>query len=116
MRDHREVSLSTINQGHVVDLFEEAMRKVMENIADENTPPTKERVITIKISVKPNEEREHAVTRVGVTTTLAPVKPSESIVLFSYDGSTARAYVSNPKQEELPLTDNRVPIAAGGGH
>lgn len=115
-RDYREVNLQNINQGHVIDLFDEAMGRVMENIADENTPPKKERVITIKITVKPNESREHAEVKVGVVTNLAPIKPSEGVVLFSYDGSKAKAYVSDPKQEDLGLVvKNATPLAKAVG-
>jgi hypothetical protein len=77
-------------------------------------PPTKERAITITVSVKPNETREHAVTKVSVSTKLAQVKPTESVVLFSYDGTTAKAFVSDPQQQELPI-GNSVPLAKAAG-
>ena len=105
--EHKEASLANLNQGHIAELFNEAWRKVMENIADENTPPNSARVINIKIEVKPNEAREFASTKVSSTIKLAPVKPSEGVVLFSYDGVKATAYVNDPKQEELPLPDNK---------
>lgn len=103
--EHKEASISNLNQGHIADLFAEAWNKVMENIADENTAPNKERVITIKVTVKPNESREYATTKVSSAVSLAPVKPSEGVVLFAYDGTRAKAYVSDPKQEELPLAN-----------
>lgn len=101
--EHKEVRLTNLNQGHIAALFEDGWKRVMENIADKNTPANKERVITIKVAVKPNDSREFGSTKVSSTVSLASIKPSEGIVLFSYDGKTAKAYVSDPKQEELPL-------------
>lgn len=118
--DYKVVTLETLNGGAVKDLFDVALDKLLENIGDENTKADASREIRIVVSVKPDKQRATAVSKVAVTTKLAPVNPHESFVVLSSDGSRVMAYTTDPKQNELGLgeADGKVtpfPAAAGGG-
>ena len=99
--DYKPVALSTLNGGVVEELFSEELEKVLANIADPNTKPTEEREITIKIKIKPTEERSNATTRIQASSKLAKVRMSESFVVLSHDGSSVKAYTTDPRQGEL---------------
>ncbi|EGQ1659959.1 hypothetical protein E4315_11370 [Staphylococcus pseudintermedius] len=52
------VKLSELGQGALQELFESELEKVIENINDINTDPTKKRKITMTIDIKSDEYRE----------------------------------------------------------
>ena len=110
------VSLESLNGGQVIALFERELKKVLENIADENTGAKVTRSIVLSIKIKPEEDRGSAVIEVEGHSKLAPVKPSKSFAVFSSDGTNITAYQSDPKQLKLgetegqPLGDNITPI------
>lgn len=101
MSDYERMSLENVNGGQVVALFERELGKVLENIADENTSGKTVRTITLTIKIRPEEDRGSAVVEVEGHSKLAPVKPSKSFAVFSYDGSKVTAYQSDPKQLKL---------------
>lgn len=116
--DYKRVSLETINSGAAIDLFEEEFSALLKNLSDVNTSPTKMRTITLKISVKPTENRGHAAVTIESSHSFAPIKPSSGMVAFSSNGQTVEAFaVDEPKQMELPGVipfPERAAGAAGG--
>ena len=90
----KEVSLETIQNGAVVDMFNEELQKVMKNIADENTKPDAVRSITITVKIRPDKTRRSAATQVDCKITLSPVKPSDGFISLNQtkDGSL-EAYI-----------------------
>lgn len=52
------VKLSELGQGALQELFESELEKVIENINDINTDPTKKRKITMTIDIKSDKYRE----------------------------------------------------------
>ncbi|MCL2556890.1 MAG: hypothetical protein FWE09_00265 [Treponema sp.] len=48
----RKIDLRTIMNGAIIEMFDEEMRKVLANIADENTAPNASRSVTIRIDVE----------------------------------------------------------------
>jgi hypothetical protein len=99
--DYKLAQLENINSGVANELFQAELEKVLENIADPNTPPEAKRKITIDFEITPNEQRSNAEMVVTSSSKLAKYKPSKSFVQLSYDGSTVSAYVTDPKQGEL---------------
>ena len=102
-----KVELQTIQNGAVMNLFNEEFRKVLLNIEDENTAPNQERSVTIKIAVKPDKTRRTGEVKVQVSSSLAKVKPAESFLFFDRDGKTGNlaAYVDDPGPELPGLKD-----------
>jgi len=78
----KEIDLLTIQNGAVLDLFDEEMKKVLANIEDENTVANSVRSITIKIEIKPGKTRRTGEIKVQAYSTLAKVKPAESFLFF----------------------------------
>lgn len=102
------VTLEQVNNGAVGELFQDEFKKILNNLADENTSWKTQREITIKLKVKLNsEERDTATTLIEVMSKVAPPKPNESIVHLDYDGSNIQAFAREEvKQPELTnITD-----------
>ena len=117
--EYKPVTLENLNGGQIVALFERELKRVLENIADENTKSKDSRSITISIKFRPEEDRGNVDIEVSADAKLAKVKPSKSFAVLSNDGSKITAYQTNPKQLNLAeeaLGDNMTPFpgAAGG--
>lgn len=103
------VSLEDVNNGAVGELFQEEFKKLLKNLADENTSWKTQRGVTINLKVKLNSEvRDSATTLVEVTTKLAPPKANEAIVYLDTDGRDVfcLAKKNDPKQMELDNITN----------
>ena len=114
----KEVELLTIQNGAILDLFDDELRKVLANIEDENTVANQERSITIKIAIKPDKTRRSAEVKTQVSSTLAKVKPAESFMFFDRDeeghfsayaddpGPELPGISEDPKLRSFPKTSN----------
>jgi len=93
----QKLELQSIQNGVVMEMFDEELHKVLANIEDENTVPNSERSITIKISIKPDKTRRTGEVKIQAASTLAKIRPAESFVLFDKgkDGKFS-AYADNP--------------------
>lgn len=116
--DYQEVTLDTLNMGAARELFEEAWRRLLVNVADDNTKPTAVRTLSLQIKVKPNDDRSSATTTVAVKESLAPLNPHEHFVIIGSDGKRVTAYTADPKQQSLGLEPGNVtqfPAMVAGG-
>lgn len=52
-----KLSLVNLGGGAAVEMFDEALEKVLENILDPNTEAKTKRVITLKMTISPAENR-----------------------------------------------------------
>ena len=116
----KKIELQNIQNGAVLDLFEEELRKVLANIEDENTVANAERSITIKVSIKPDKTRRTGEVKSQVSSTLAKVKPAESFLFFDRDeAGKFSAYADDPGPELPGISENPkimpFPAAANGG-
>lgn len=69
------LNLKDLANGALQEKADTAMRKVLENMQDPNTPWKNKRQINIKIAFVQNEGRDDAAVEVSVDTKLAPVSP-----------------------------------------
>lgn len=118
--EYEVVTIDRLNGGQVVALFERELSKVLENIADENTPAKAPRGITITIKIKPEDDRATTTVEIEAHAKLASVKPSRSFMVLGYDGNKVTAYQSDPKQQKLGLEEepanvSKFPGQAAGG-
>lgn len=98
----KPINLSSLQNGVVLDMFNEEFGKVMRNIADNNVKPDAVREITIKVSIKPDKTRQSATTRVDVSSKLAPVKSTDGMMFIGFDeNNEPAAYEDNFNQPEL---------------
>jgi hypothetical protein len=99
--DYHVVTLETLNSGAVIDLFGNEWNRMLENIQDENTRPDAVRRVKIEVIVKPDKDRNHATTKVAVTSKLEPNQPHESFIVLGGEHGRLQAYTTDPRQQEL---------------
>lgn len=82
-------SLDQLMDGGVRERFNDALRKVWDNVYDPNTNPTAAREITMKVKIKPSERRDAAAFSVDIMPKLAPpISLSQTVMLqLNGDGS-----------------------------
>lgn len=95
----KSLNLQTLNKGAVIELFEDAKKKVLDNIFDINTSAETARTINIKITFKPDQDRTSASVAVDVRTSLAGVMPTRSRIFLEEN----EMYINDPQQPELDL-------------
>ena len=75
-------SIIEMARGAVIERIDLEMYKIMENIQDLNTEPSKARQLTVKVTMKPDNNRENIKVSYQVQSSLAPAAPIETS-LFS---------------------------------
>ena len=96
-----QVGLVTIGGGAAVERFDYEFASVLQNIQDVNTDPKAVREVTLKVKVKPNDDRTFAINEIHATSKLAPIKPAVTSMHMSdgLNGPTATEF--NPQQTNL---------------
>lgn len=95
----KPVSLSTIANGAVVELFDAEMNRVLENIADINTDPEAKRTINIQIEFKPEGvKRDNADVKVKCTSKLAGILTVNTQLFFGLKDKKLVAVENDPRQ------------------
>ena len=79
-------SIGNLARGAVLELFDEEIRKVLENIQDVNTDPEKARKMTITVTIKPNAKRDEGNVSVQTKLALVPTNSIESRIYIGKDG------------------------------
>lgn len=111
--DYRIVTLQTLNAGAVLDLFDAEWEKMLENVQDPNTKPDGVRKVKIEVVIKPDKDRNHATTKVSVTSKLEPIQPNESFIVLGGSDGRLTAYTTDPKQQDLiPNLDELISFPA----
>lgn len=106
------VTLVSIGQGALVQLFDIELERVLKNIADPNTDAKSTRVITLKVTIKPNEERSIGDVHLSATSKVASSKPTTTIVYMGRSKGQLMAVESNPAQSSLFDVPKPVPVPA----
>ena len=75
------MQLTTVNNGDLVQKFNEALPQIMANITNENTDPKATREIILKIRFKPDEDRDQVAVTTFCHLKLAP-DPGESVLFL----------------------------------
>ena len=101
------LSLDNINKGAVPELFEEALKEVLEDIGKLQKPAEAPRSVTIEIKIVPDKDRGTGGTQVSVKTKLAPPIASTGYSHLALEGDSVVAYVNNPVQNVLDYGDKQ---------
>jgi len=108
--EYKKVGVENIGGGVIKELFKRELDRVCENIDDINCNAKDTRVITLKIAIKPSEDRTTADVSVKAMSNLACVKAhSSTIHLPKLNGNKRDAYIHDVHQGELDL-DSPTPI------
>ncbi len=86
------LNLNEIAEGALQEKINTAMRKVLENMQDPNTPYKVKRGITVKIGFTQTESRSDAVVDVSVETKLAPSSPINTMMSIGKDLRSGEVY------------------------
>jgi hypothetical protein len=97
----RELTLETIGNGVVPELFALELNNVIMNIDDPNTDPSKVRKINISLTFAPSEDRATAAVKVAVKSSLVGVMETTSSVYLGQKNGVLGAFVSDPGQSEI---------------
>lgn len=96
------VDLATLARGAVSEKFEYELQKILRNILDPNTDPTKARSLTLKITFKPDFNRESTMVQVNATSSLAPEMPvTTALYIEERNGMVSASEYSPYEQGEL---------------
>lgn len=95
------ISLTTICDGGVPEVFERELREVLANITDPNTDPEAARSITIKFVFKPYEDRSGAHVAFTCKPALQPVQMRKSQLFLSRHSGQLKAYAQDQRQVAL---------------
>lgn len=103
------INLETFANGAFAEKVQNELAKVIKNIADPNTDSAKTRSIDIKISFKPNKNRNMAAITVAAKSSIAPAAPLEISMMIGVeaDGEAVAAEIGNQiiGQLELEIPD-----------
>ena len=86
------LNLNEIADGALQEKLNAAMRKVLENMQDPNTPYRVKRGITVKLGFTQTESRNDAVVDVSVETKLAPASPIQTMMSIGKDLRNGEVY------------------------
>ena len=106
------LTLANLGEGAAVELFEAELEKVSKNILDPNTEAKAPRSITLKVSFKPDENRDLATVDVSVGAKLAGSKSFLTKVVFGKDvrGRVEAREFETGQSSMFDGKDNVVPI------
>ncbi|MCM2675598.1 replication terminator protein [Alkalicoccobacillus plakortidis] len=79
------IDLNNFADGGLAEKFNDELQKVLENMADPNTDPTKVRSITLSVSLKGDKKREVADVSVRATSKLQPYEDLETKLIMDRD-------------------------------
>jgi hypothetical protein len=105
MQNEEHVNLNNLSNGAAVEMFNRELEKVLENICDPNTSPTTAREITLKVTLKPNEDREVGIVAIASNAKLAPVKSVATMVYIGKKSGRFVATENNPRQMAFGAVD-----------
>lgn len=111
--DLERITLSSLHGGAVIEAVDYEIANVLSNILDPNTAATKERVVTLKLKIKPGKERNIASVSFQASSTLVPAEALETSIIIDRDqhGKPA-AFELAPKE---PQSLSLLPISYAGG-
>ncbi len=93
MQFHK-ASLETINDGKAINQFNYELKKAIENCQDVNTETGFVRVVTLKVRIKPTDDRQRAAVTFQAESKLAPDAAGTDQMIFSKEG----AFISSARQ------------------
>lgn len=116
MLETKDVSLDNLAGGAVVERFNDALFEVLINILDPNTTLGK-RSVTLKVDIKPDENRDFGRVDIICKTSLAPSSPLATKIYIGRDKSGPIATEYNPQQLTLPEPEKApvTPLKSVGG-
>jgi len=105
-----KVSLSNLGDGVAVEMFDAELEQVLKDILDPNKKPKAKRVVNLKLTIAPDEERFVNDWDVQVTSSLAPARAFSGRVIVDRDRGRVEARELLTGQQNFVTGENVVPI------
>ncbi len=96
-----DLSLDSVAGGALPEKFEHQLRKVLENIVDPNTEAKEKRIIDIRITLRPGEDRVRVDAEVEVRARLAGPRSDHGQVFLGAREGEVVAVTYDPEQADL---------------
>jgi hypothetical protein len=110
MNNFNEVSLNLLGAGKAVEQFDYQLKKAIENCTDPNTDSDVNRVITLKVTIKPSPDRKDASLFFQTSAKLAPDSAGGEHLFLS----KGKAYVQDMEQLTFDeLEEQRISLLTG---
>jgi len=106
------VTLDGLGDGAALEKFQTELGRVLENIADINTPATDKRKITLTFEFKPDEDRQASKIIISSSSTLASDRRQEAIVAIGRHGGRRVAVDRTPPQLPFQEPENQLQAVA----
>lgn len=105
-------SLDQLMDGALVERFNQELAKLMENVFDLRTDPSKRRRISLIFDFKPNERRDAAEMSADVKIVTAPPIPLKQTILMSIsdDGHVRLTERTDQIPGQIDMDGNETPI------
>jgi hypothetical protein len=95
------VTLITIGNGALLELFDRELARVVADVLDPNTQATTTRKIRIDVQIKPNEDRNESLVAYSVSATLGKAKSFGSKFYFGRINGVPMAVEGDKRQKSL---------------
>jgi hypothetical protein len=99
-------SILDMARGAIKERCDYEMTRVMQNICDPNTKADAKRVVTVTITLTPDDERENIGISVTAKSTLAPTNPVTTTLYVEQDDDGNIAAVEMVPSKQVSLFDN----------
>jgi len=100
--DQQRLSIGNLLNGAAIERCDDELRRVLENCLDPNAGKVA-RTITLRITIKPEDDRTRADITVSCESKLSPPSSVQSLIYLGKDRGEAVAYEYNPEQLKLNL-------------
>ena len=108
------LTLSTLCNGALEELFQRALDSVLLNIDDPNTEAKAKRGIGLQVSFEVDDDRKSARIKVNATVKLAGTRPVGTQVRFGFHAGTLAAVEALPQESLFPAPEARPAVVEGG--
>lgn len=100
------LSVETMANGALIERIQEEIGKAIANIVDPNTPTKKARTVTMKMTIKPNEQRNMAEVSVTTSSTLCSPVPVEAGRYIAVNSKTGEVEANEFKSDDNFVHEN----------
>jgi hypothetical protein len=108
------VTLHNLAGGAAAELFGVELERVVADILDVNTEAEAVREITVKVKIKPDENRNFAQVAVTVASKLGTPRGVGTMIFLGKQAGRPVAIENNPDQRDLFPKQKPAPFPAGG--
>ena len=96
METKNQKSILEMANGVILERADYEMAKIIENIQDVNTSPTKKRSLTLTVEFKPDSERQQIGVSIIAKSHLEPTNPVNTTLYITGEGSKMQAVETVP--------------------